>query len=223
MRGVRFGSIALAGLGSLAVPGVAWAALNAYLPPNYTFPDGVIGFQLSTSGGPVNPGVLVGFNPQPDPPGTPEPLLDFANRFSPLVVQTADGSVFKFELSFTGLEAGLLLPAVQKPDVDGKTEFQFRLPDGTVFVADLTFSGPGGVSSWVSFNPQPDPPGSPLGYFVGFGADASVALQLSENGVPLSFMVPEPSTWALMGLGFATLGLLAYRKASRTLTSGSQL
>jgi hypothetical protein len=223
MRGVRFGSIALAGLASLAVQGVAWAALNAYLPPNYTFPDGVIGFELSTSGGPVNPGVLVGFNPQPDPPGTPEPYLNFANRFSPSVVQTADGSVFKFELSFTGLDTGLLLPAVQKPNVDGKTEFQFKLADGSVFVADLTFSGLGGVSSWVSFNPQPDPPGSPLGYFVGFGADASVALQLSENGVPLSFMVPEPSTWALMGLGFATLGLLAYRKAGRTLTFASQV
>jgi hypothetical protein len=157
------------------------------------------------------------------PAGDARALSQFRKSIRPSVVQTADGSVFKFELSFTGLDTGLLLPAVQKPNADGNTEFQFKLADGSVFVADLTFSGLGGVSSWVSFNPQPDPPGSPLGYFVGFAGDASVALQLSENGVPLSFMVPEPSTWALMGIGFATLGLLAYRKAGRTLTFPSQV
>lgn len=222
MGGARFGSIVLAGLAILAAPAAASAAVNPYLTPNYTFPDGTIGFQLETADGLVNPGVLVGFNPQPDPPGTPEPYLDFANWFRPLVIQAADGSVFKFELSFTGLDATLLLPAVQQPNADGETSFRFEA-DGSVFVADLTFSGPGSVSSWVSFNPQPDPPGSPLGYYVSFGGDASVALQLSEDGVPLSFMVPEPSTWALMGFGFAALGLLGYRKGGRTLSFGSHV
>lgn len=216
MTRAPFVSIAFAGfvgLTALAAPGVAGAALNAYFPPNYVFPDGITGFALQTSGGPINPGVLVGFNPQPDPPGTPEPFLDLANPLRPSIIQEADGSVFKFELSFTGLDAGLLLPAVQKPNADGRTSFQFVLGDGSVFVADLTFSGPGGVSGWVSFNPQPDPPGSPIGYTVTFRGDASVALQLSENGTPLSFSaVPDASTWALMGLGFAAVGALAWRK-----------
>ena len=216
MARVPFASIAFAGLvglAALAAPGVAGAALNAYYPPNYVFPDGITGFALQTSGGPINPGVLVGFNPQPDPPGTPEPFLDLANSLRPSITQEADGSVFKFELSFTGLDAGLLLPAVQQPNADGNTNFRFVLADGSVFVADLTFSGPGGVSSWDSFNPQPDPPGSPIGYTVDFGGDAGVALQLSENGVPLSFAaVPEASTWALLGLGFAAVGGLARRK-----------
>ena len=216
MTRVPFGSTAFAsfiGLAALAAPGAAGAALNAYYPPNYMFPDGIMGFALQTNGGPINPGVLVGFNPQPDPPATPEAFLDLANPLRPSIAQAGDSSVFKFELSFTDLDAGLLLPAVQSPNTDGETGFQFVLGDGSVFVADLTFSGPGGVSSWVSFNPQPDPPGSPIGYTVTFAGDASVAIELSVNGVPLSFAaVPEASAWALMCLGFATIGGLAWRK-----------
>jgi hypothetical protein len=213
----HIGALLLSGLAAISAPQAARAsavAIGAGHSPNYTFPDGVVGFHLYTSGGPINPGVAVGFNPQPDPPGAPAPFLDLSNPFDAKVFQMGDGSVFKFELTFAGLpgiDAGLLLPAVQKPDSDGKTGFRLVLGDGSVLVADLTFSGPGGVASWVSFNPQPDPPGDFVAYVVGMG-DASVNLQLSVNGDPLSFTVPEPSTWAMMSVAFATLGGLAWRR-----------
>ncbi len=54
------------------------------------------------------------------------------------------------------------------PNSDGFTRYQFT-GDGSVFVADIQFSGPGEVGSWVAFNPQPDPPGDLIAYMVGFG------------------------------------------------------
>jgi hypothetical protein len=195
------------------------AVITTYDQPNYTFPDRAAGFKLDTLGGPINPGVLVGFNPQPDPPGTPPALLDLADKASPKIFDST-GLTFYLELAFTGLPGiadGFLLPAVQKPDVDGLTSLRFVLADGSVFVATLGFSGPGGVSSWVTVNPQPLPPGGFIAYKVGFAGDASFSLQLTENGSVLNFaLAPEPSTWALMGLGFAALGAIAYRRAARS-------
>ena len=114
-----------------------------------------------------------------------------------------------------GLDDGLLLPAVEvpRPNSDGKTQFSFSAADGSVFVAELGFSGPGGVISWGAFNPQPDPPGDWAGFEVGFRGDASVSLQLWENGQPLTFAVPEPSAWALIVLGFLAMGFFAHRRA----------
>jgi hypothetical protein len=211
-------ALSLLFVAALASPTGAHAALNAYLPPNYTFPDQISGFHLNTRGGDLNPGVLLGFNPLTETSHTPDPLLDLSNPFDPKAIQLGDGSVFKFELALTGLghDGGLLLPAVQKPDLAGLTRVEFTA-DGSVFVLTLGFSGPGGVSSWVSFNPQPDPPGDFMAYEVGFGGDATVGLQLTENGSKLSFAsAPEPSTWALMGIGFAALGVLGYRRTARS-------
>jgi PEP-CTERM motif len=166
---------------------------------------------LDTSGGLLNPGVILAFNPQPDPPGIP--ILDLADPFEPKFTQPpGTGAVFDFVLSFVGLP-GLLLPAVQKPDSDGVTTFTFNWDDH-MFDVGLTFSGPGGVKDWASFNPQPDPPGiwfADVVTFAGAG-DPAVALTISENGTNLSFSTPEPTTWAMMGLGFAALGFMSLRR-----------
>ena len=132
-----------------------------------------------------------------------------------LVVTESYGTTFNFVLSFLGLP-GLLLPAVQQPSYDADisqwtTNFGFEY-GGKSFEVDLEFSGPGSSITWDSFNPQPDPPGDVASYTIGFAADASVGIQIQENGSNLSFSaVPEPSTWAMMGLGFAALGAFSLR------------
>lgn len=223
----RICALAFVGMAAMFAPPSAEALLvSTTVPPNYVFPDGVIGFALRTSGGPVNPGVIVGFNPQPEPPGVPAPFLDLANKLNPSITQTCDGSVipacdgsvFKFEMSFLGLpgvDAGLLLPAVQKPKSDGVTGFRFVLGDGSVLIADLGFSG--APLSWVALNPQPLPPGAFIAYQIGFATDASVGFSVSINGDQLSFApVPELSTWMMMTFGFAMFGGLAWRRAKNT-------
>lgn len=67
-----------------AVATLASANASSY---NYVFPDGSGGFALTSRGGVVNPGVLVGFNPQPDPPGTPPTDISFSNSTNPVLSQ----------------------------------------------------------------------------------------------------------------------------------------
>ncbi len=204
MKGARIFSLA-----ALTVLGAATEANASVVPeraPTY--------FSLATSGGLQNPGIIVGFNPQPDPPGEPLPSLDLTNP-DHLVVTESYGTTFNFVLSFLGLP-GLLLPAVQQPSYDADidrwtTNFGFEY-GGKTFGVDLEFSGPGSSITWAAFNPQPDPPGDVAGYTIGFAADASVGVQIQENGSALSFTsVPEPSAWAMMGLGFAALGAFSLR------------
>ena len=64
----QFGAPLLA----MALAGAATDASASTTPgvgPNYTFPDGSKGFAFMTTGGRLNPEVLVDFNPQPEPPG----------------------------------------------------------------------------------------------------------------------------------------------------------
>jgi hypothetical protein len=159
--------------------------------------------------------VIVAFNPQPDPPGIP--TLDLSDRYRPLLTQPGGPGTFLFVMSFTGLP-GLLLPAVQSPTADGATDFTFDY-GGHDFDVGMTFSGPGAISDWVSFNPQPDPPGiwfADAITFAGVG-DPRVSFTITEDGSRLAFATaPEPSTWALIELGFAALGVLAYRRGKRS-------
>ena len=198
-------------LSALAMLCGATAANAADVAPTYPFPGG---FTLATSGGVVNPEILVGFNPQPDPPGAPDPSLDLSDPYRAVVTE-ASGTTFNFVLSFLGLPGGLL-PAVDEPtwnsDLNQWT-INFDLDGGgNAFHVDLYFSGPGSSITWDAFNPQPDPPGAFTAYTIGFTGDASVGVQIQENDAILTFTaVPEPSTWAMMGLGFAALGAFSLR------------
>ncbi len=215
MKGIAPRILSLAALTVLgAATETSAAVVVPGTPPNYTFPDGTSGFALATFGGVLNPGILVGFNPQPDPPGAPLPSLDLAVRDHPVVTESY-GTTFSFVLSVGG-GPGLLLPAVQKPSYDadiGKfiTNYGFEY-GGKSFEVDLEFSGPGSSITWSAFNPQPDPPGDIASYAIGFTGDASVGIQIQENGKNLSFSaMPERSTWAMMGLGFAAVGVISLR------------
>jgi PEP-CTERM motif len=60
----------------------------------------------------------------------------------------------------------------------------------------------------------PNPVGFDLYYVEGNGSPAVLDLRLP--GVNLTNPVPEPSTWAMMIIGFLGVGLLAYRRKSKS-------
>ncbi len=201
---------------SLTLAGAAQAAqAQVWQAPNYVFPSGQQGFKLQSHGGIINPGVIVGFNPQPEPPGDrgDGSLIALLNPSEPhLFNPSTDGSfTFLIGLLFPGDGSVISLP--DAPNSDGFTGFT-DVFQGHTFQVSLRF-GPGQVDArtWSSFNPQPDPPGDVLaGQFQFFGAlDPDMFIRITEDRTPLTFTldsVPEPESWALMILGFGGIGAM---------------
>jgi PEP-CTERM motif len=112
----------------------------------------------------------------------------------------------------------LLLPADLEADgsvrvtCDGSVA---KACDGSVFQISLAFPADD-VTSWSSFNPQPDPPGIYFSYLATFRGAPTFALSITDGGNPLTFSpVPEPATWALMAVGFVSLGAFAMRRRTK--------
>ncbi len=207
---VRFFALAV-----IAAPSIAGAA---ELLPAFTFPDGSAGFEFRTSGGITNPGVLVGFNPQPDPPGVPTVTADLRDPTSPVFDQTSQATTYLVTVSLLlpGTPS-LLLPAdvilgrdgVARVTCDGSVT---QACDGSVFQFSLAFPADD-VTSWSSVNPQPDPPGLYFRYLATFSGEPTFSLSIMDGGNPLTFSpVPEPATWGLMAVGFVSLGAFAMRR-----------
>ena len=224
--------VAAAALFTIATP--AAAGTTTVPGTNDTFPDGSRGFELNvslppgdttlTSDGLLLPGVLVGFNPQPDPPGTPPTFMSLVDPTAAMLSNASTGLGYTIIMSFLNLlPAGCDPTTIAQPNTDGHTGLSCTGMLGsetnvTVDVA-LTFSGPGGVTTWSSFNPQPDPPGDVAGFDVSFqgtlgeNADPSVTLGVSINGTAGDLSVPEPGTLSLIGT--ALIGLAAWRRRRR--------
>lgn len=182
---------------------------------------------FSTYGtGLVNPAVLVGFNPQPDPPGTPPTTVDLVNPLAPSITQPGAGE-FTILFGMHGASAGdpysLVSPA-GAPNSDGITSF-FMTGDGSVFKVSFDISGYQG--GWVGFNPQPDPPGDWADGTVGyaFQGDPMVTWTVDigsfdANGAfvgqgLLGFSeVPEPFTAALLLAALPGLAATRRRRAA---------
>jgi hypothetical protein len=183
------------------------------------------GFALSSSGGVVNPAVLVGFNPQPEPP---EPITELDLGFPPdpilILRDQTNPQIFDVFLSI-GLPAvqfGFSAPTIG--DMGVKTTATGDA-GGVMVSFDIFFdisSSSGGMldpASLVGFNPQPEPPAGFLGAFgmsfaiVGL-SDAMVTMRMFDAaGTQLSFtQVPEPASLAFLGLGLA---MIAWRRARR--------
>ncbi len=103
------------------------------------------------------------------------------------------------------------LPAIQSGvlDIPFSTLFTYNPPDGNLLV-DIYESSPYTGGPGFAFN------GASGGLFSrGFsGQTISVA---NNSGLVTGFSttIPEPATWALMGLGFAMLGFAGYRAPRR--------
>ncbi len=195
---------------------------------NYTFPDGSAGFDLGvslpagnttlTSDGLLLPAVLVEFNPQPDPPGTPPTFLSLTDPTAAMFTNTSTGS-YAFVMSFLNLlPDGCHATSISAPNSDGVgagLSCSGALGDDPDVAIDvgLTFEGPAGVKDWGSFNPQPDPPGDVAGFTMTFPADATLIVRISADDTPLDFSVPEPGTLGLFGT--ALVGLAAWRRRQR--------
>ena len=171
-------------------------------------------FALQGSGGLVNPGVLIGFNPQPEPPARiteldisypPDPILILRDQENPddghqlfdVFLALAHPGV---QFSFTDpLQVNKTTVHTQAQDTAGIAHFdiQFEIVSSSAGVVD-----PG---SLVGFNPQPEPP---AGYLGGFGmtfgidslSDVFVTLRVFDaEGTQLSFAeVPAPRGAALL-------------------------
>jgi PEP-CTERM motif len=210
---------------AVLLPCAVFAASTPTLPHNLDY------FGTAGPSGYINPGVLVGFNPQPDPPGD-NAMPDLTNPYEPVFTQPGVG---EFTILFgihdsAGSPVSFDLPTggpIYNSD-KGEYEYNFLAAVGSQgFSVVLDLGGFDG--SWQGFNPQPDPPGFG-GQFVGFSfqstpADPMMTMQLfaldpnGNSAGPYAFTpAPEPMSLVLLGSGLAGI-LLRKRQVNGRLSA----
>ncbi len=79
--------------------------------------------------------------------------------------------------------------------------------DGTTLLGTSSYSAPGLMTS---------PPGTLPSFYFSAPAITSITIDVSDDSTGFAIgSVPEPSTWAMMALGFIGLGLAGYRSSRR--------
>jgi hypothetical protein len=113
--------------------------------------------------------------------------------------------------------------SVDLPNIGNPTPYDLFLWNGTSFVFDTTL-GAGtvfdfansGVSEFEVLGIDPNlgiNPTNPTSFITGLTFEG--AGSFTGTMTPITTSVPEPSTWAMMLLGFAGLGFAGYRRASQ--------
>ena len=126
-------------------------------------------------------------------------------------------SATALDLPLGGLPAFTLGSAqVQFPTQEAAIQYNNGAFNGLFYISDFTFQGnpyelqiQGGsfdIVPIVSGNPGSNP------LVTGF---VNFSLTNEQNFTPVSPGVPEPSTWAMLLLGFASVGFMAYRRKAK--------
>jgi hypothetical protein len=125
----------------------------------------------------------------------------------------------KFSLSAISqiIASFLINDALRTPAVTGTIELfscvnncsGASIPSGTAIAASLSSLVSGGPLQVAGFNLLAEPAGN---YFLEFIPSSPVPSGDAFSGQVITAAVPEPATWAMLLLGFAGIGFLAYRR-----------
>lgn len=226
-------------IATLLVTTLGWALTELSLAPSATAAsvDWSEAFALQARGAGLDPAMLVGFDPQPEPPITARAVLDLADRTAPTLVlrdqSNPPGELQLFDFFFAFDVPGqaiTMVPCFLPSDLDPRLELEVRSDTATgpllfTLLAEFSTSSGGLVdpASVVGFDPQPEPPGAfgaRFGLTLAFKELSDVQVRFSvspADGPPLAFtQVPEPSALALLGLGVAACSALRRRASSST-------
>lgn len=151
------------------------------------------------------PLIHVGFNPQPEPPGMGD--VDLSDPYLPVITapDRDDTTSLAYRILFaaTSVDVTYNLPSPDSVAAPFRGSFEFQATDVTgevllTILFDISDSGGGIVNplSWVGFNPQPEPPGFPVGSAIGFDFEFLRPNAMTGDGIasPTSIYAPENVT-----------------------------
>jgi PEP-CTERM motif len=113
--------------------------------------------------------------------------------------------------------------SVSLPDIGNSGPYSLLLWNGTSWVLDTTLAanmlfnfGPTGVNEFEVLGIDPSlglDPNNPVAFVTALTFEGTGTF--TGTMTPVTSDVPEPSTWAMMVLGFAGIGFMAYRRRSK--------
>jgi hypothetical protein len=179
---------------------------------------GYVAASATTLAGPT---FLPGVTPTSSPTGAP--VYQFNNSVTQGIPVLLDPLVATGFIYKTGGATDPNFASVLLPNIGNSTPYQVYTRNGTAWVFDTNLAantllnfGAGGVSQFEVLGIDPS-----LALNPNNATDFITQLTFTGSGdftgtmTPITTAVPEPSTWAMMILGFAGIGFMAYRRKSK--------
>jgi hypothetical protein len=160
-------------------------------------------------------------NPTASPTGGP--TYQFNNQVTQGIPVLLDPLIATGFIYATGSTTDPNFASVLLPNIGNSSPYQVYTWNGSAFVFDTNLAantllnfGPGGVSEFEVLGIDPSlalDPNNPTDFVtqLTFTGDGN----FTGTMTPITTDVPEPSTWAMMILGFAGVGFMAYRRKSK--------